>query len=94
MIPDKDRNPALHQLLTEPVLPFECCDCPFATPTYEGSDPTEDRPNLYDPGEGYYDCSLLERNRIWGETPACGLATWQKRACEELSTQLGSEGAR
>lgn len=48
--------------------PDECCDCPFATP-----DPMEEPPNIADPGEGLYLCSLLgeEEVKVRNDNPKC-----------------------
>lgn len=59
----------------------ECAWCPFATETPGEPYP----PNPADPGEGYYDCSLLNRHRIWGENPPCTHADWAARARRELA---------
>lgn len=52
--------------------PDGCSECPFAT-----IDPhDDDGPNPFDPDEGYYDCALLGRARIWGEDPPCTTVDW------------------
>lgn len=62
---------ALQYLLDHSLtLPFECCDCPFAT-----VDSRYDLPNPADPGEGHYVCSLLTRT-VWGESPECTADDW------------------
>lgn len=85
---------ALNYLLDHDDLPFECCDCQFATP-----DPDEERPNPADPGEGMYLCALLgeeevkARNNnkacwtygnrsVWGESPKCSRSDWRAKARE------------
>ena len=63
----------------------ECAGCSFAT-----VDPAaEYPPNPSDPGEGYYNCSLLQRQHIWGERPPCTIEDWQRRAREELIAATG-----
>ena len=66
--------------------PNECCDCPFATATVG-----EDQPNPTDPGEGYYDCALLKRSHIWGESPACSHEQWLARAKIELNELINDK---
>jgi hypothetical protein len=63
----------------------ECAECPFATVDNAAEYP----PNPADPGEGYYNCSLLGRQHIWGERPQCSIEDWQRRAREELTTATG-----
>jgi hypothetical protein len=81
-----ERWPALTWLLADEQhgreldgTPFECCICPFATVS-----PDREPPNPDDPGEGYYDCALLDRKAIWGENPECAAADWRKRARTEI----------
>jgi hypothetical protein len=70
---------ALNWLLLNDELPLECCDCPFATVSHN-----EEPPNPVDRGEGFYDCALLHRERVWGENPQCVRADWRLRARDEL----------
>ena len=63
--------------------PFECCTCPFAKPSCERDNCIE-VPNTYDPGEGYYDCALLNKQAIWGESPQCKEEYWLGQAREVL----------
>lgn len=97
---ERDRQraeqPALTWLLAEDQAgrefdgtPFVCSRCPFAT-----ANPEHDQPNPADPGEGYYDCALLDREEIWDESPECTAADWRARARAELeglrsNTQTG-----
>jgi hypothetical protein len=66
--------------------PSECagmCDCPFAT--VNDSSP---EPNPSDPGEGHYDCALIDRPKVWGEDPPCTPNEWRLRAVQELKALL------
>lgn len=56
----------------EIMKPFECHDCKFATadPAYFDECGRPDF-NVGDPGEGHYNCSLLNKTGIWGEQPIC-----------------------
>lgn len=71
--------PALWHLLYD-VKPFGCSDCPFAAVNLDAYPP-----NIADPDEGHYDCSLTSKKRIWGECPECSDKDWQLRAQEELA---------
>lgn len=84
---DLSTTPALNRLLTgrDLVNPGdaygECCGCSFAMVDAEAEFP----PNSADPGEGYYNCSLLDQKHIWGENPKCSIEDWQRRAREEVT---------
>ncbi len=44
--------------------------------------------NKADPGEGYYQCSLLNE-RVWGENPKCTKEQWEVFIIEDLAKMLG-----
>ena len=82
----RQRRPALSWLLAEDQnghnpdgTPWECPYCPFAT-----VNPEREPPNPDDPGEGWYNCALLPRIAVWGESPACTAEDWRGRARREL----------
>lgn len=56
-----------------------CADCPFSKPT-KG----EEHPNPSDPDEGYYDCDLIDEDRIWGEEPKCAEEDWAREIQHEV----------
>lgn len=56
--------------------PYGCSECPFAA--------NPDGVNYADPDEGYYDCTLLGRDRVWGESPVCSDRDWKAKARQEL----------
>jgi len=62
--------------------PDECCDCPFATNPQDV--------NLADPGEGYYDCTLIPATRVWGESPKCKSDQWKAALAEAALAQGGA----
>lgn len=51
-----------------------CSECPFSS---EHSDI-----NYADPDEGYYNCSLLRKEKLWGEDPICSDKDWQGYASQ------------
>lgn len=57
---------------------YGCDGCPFGA-TSEGTE-------YYapDPSEGYFDCSLTGKERVWGESPLCTFKQWQGEAAREL----------
>ncbi len=82
----KEKAPALWAVffksyeLIELSRPYGCNDCPFA----EQSNEWEDRPNPSDPDEGYYNCHLLNQEKIWGETPQCTGNDWRSKGAKEV----------
>lgn len=81
---------ALEYLLADDIdgrdidgIPDECCSCPFGTAQQEPY-----APNPYDPGEGYYQCALLNLTSVWGESPKCSVKDWRARARHELRELL------
>jgi hypothetical protein len=83
----KAKFPALTAILTGNfnVTPLDGCDnCPFGTPSNE-RDRLIPEPNPMDPEEGDYDCSLLKKQRIWGESPKCDSNAWKQAALAELA---------
>jgi hypothetical protein len=63
--------------------PSGCHVCPFAT-EHDINNPYREIPNYADPDEGWYDCSLLNKQRIWGETPECSSDNWREKAKKEI----------
>jgi hypothetical protein len=92
--PPPARTPALDVLLQRigdgaytfdlAGTPHECGSlgwrCPFVTGEHDV--------NFSDPGEGYYDCSLLDKTEVWGENPPCQADHWRARARAELDGLL------
>jgi len=83
----EETHPSLWQLLqitsqfnNYDGTPFGCSYCKFSIINKELNSI-----NMDDPDEGYYDCSLLNKQKIWGENPICNLFDWVKKAKEELS---------
>lgn len=76
----------LLELLDVDGTPNECVTigarCPFADGDVE---------NEGDPGEGTFDCLLLDRE-VWGESPPCSRAAWQAKARQEFAALLGDGG--
>lgn len=66
--------------LIEIERPTGCHDCPFAVEHNEWGS----RPNPADPDEGYYDCRLLNTERIWGESPRCNPKDWRSQGTMEI----------
>lgn len=67
--------------------PSECCHCPFATAEVR----LHDEPNPADPGEGHYECALLDRtgrDAVWGEEPVCSSEDWRAKARDELGQEV------
>jgi hypothetical protein len=87
---NKQTHPALWQLLHNDLpfsnydgVPTGCSDCPFAS---DGCDV-----NPSDPDEGYYKCSLIDAEDLWGEDPICKLDDWRKKARMELGLSEKAE---
>lgn len=87
----KQKAPALWAIffksapLIEIERPYGCYDCPFAKEHNEWTS----RPNPADPGEGYYDCGLLNEQKIWGESPQCSADDWRSRGATEIEMISG-----
>jgi len=97
------KTPVLDFVLKNELdLPFECCDCPFGT-----ADMSDGGPNVSDPGEGFYFCSLfdsgeveLRRRRqgnsittekVWGENPVCKIEDWVDAIRKEVDVLSGKK---
>lgn len=51
-----------------------CSECPFSSPSLDGFG--HEDINIADPDEGYYNCALLDKKKIWGENPVCQDSDW------------------
>ncbi len=82
----REKAPALWAIffksytLLELERPYGCSDCPFAGEHNAWGE----RPNPADPDEGYYDCRLLNKEKIWGKKPECSGANWRDRGAQEI----------
>lgn len=82
----REKAPALWTIFFESHSPIQlesfagCARCPFSEEYGEWGE----RPNAADPDEGYYNCHLLDVQKIWGENPRCTAENWRNKAATEI----------
>jgi hypothetical protein len=82
----KEKAPALWTIffksyaLVQLERPYGCSDCIFAK-EHGGWD---SQPNPADRDEGYYDCQLINKEKIWGENPQCTSDNWREKGEQEV----------